>query len=748
MKRLLLGIFGMVFLIGLVYATSVGTDDSDFTRGKVVYTPPTPTGAAIVCADCNLDDLGDVNAGTPNDDEVLTWDDGTSKWIAKAVAAISKWIINPVSLYLYNDSDTLYFNEAQLNITIDARIPPDTNVTTECGDGNYLDGDGVCYHFNDSVKILFSEEQVVYNASVIVTEVGTLDAGDLNSIKQLADGDTYNVSEVSGTPGFLININFTNVVNFNTVAIRGMYDGGAGHTVALELYRVGVGWEERHELTDQSDFGVTTFDVFIGSDFIDEYGTVQFKINHDDPGNINHNYFLDAAFIGQVTGLVSGGDLADLTGRDEACDLLPDVLCKDGSKALTGNWNYGTFNFNGSGDFTTTSIGTFDSVKVYDGIDKKHLELAADSASLGADDRYLAFNVGDDDRTLYLEGDATLDDWFDQSVKKEANVTHHNLSLTGDLNVAGTAQLGNTTIGSGEAGMDYSLNFDGEDNDCVIFWDEDVDSLKIDNSFWIVLPDGHTRNPFRMYEGGIGGTMRTSLELAGTQKWYIRAGATEKGNLAYTTPGGNIGIVMVNAAGTGRTEIVAYQAGGFYFKTSTTSGAGDTNLELLPGGIVKMPGVYDDDIGTERELLIQADGQLGYDGSSIEYKEKVEDLTQIDIDKILQLRPVTYDKIDGSETHQYGFIAEEVNELFPEFVSYKRNIIYKEVCGWEMGNYTCWDEVDKIEVTDIPETINYRKMSVLAIELAQKVQQENQVLKLQMQEVCKLDISKILSWCK
>ena len=166
-------------------------------------------------------------------------------------------------------------------------------------DGSTLSLDRL--EFNDSVKILFAEEQVVYNATLISTTVGTLDSGNLASVLILADGDTYNVSEVTGSPGFLIYVNFTNIVNFNTVALRGMYDGGAGHTIALEIYRVGVGWEERAEITDQTDWGVTTFPVFIGSDFVDS-GTVQLRINHDENGISNHNYFLDAVFIGQVPG--------------------------------------------------------------------------------------------------------------------------------------------------------------------------------------------------------------------------------------------------------------------------------------------------------------------------------------------------------------------------------------------------------------------------------------------------------------
>ena len=219
---------------------------------------------------------------------------------------------------------------------------PDTNFTTECGDGEYGDGSGSCINFNDTVASLFSESQVVYNATSIVTETGTLDSGNITSIQAYGEGDTYNVSEVSNTPGFLINITFTNVTSFNTVALRGKYDGGAGHTVDLELFRLSTQtWDDFGDITDQPDFGVTSFPVFIGSDFINTTiggGTVLFRINHDDPGNPAHDYSLDAVFLGQVTGLITGGGHDDTTGRDDCAMNHPKAMCADGEiRNFTGN---------------------------------------------------------------------------------------------------------------------------------------------------------------------------------------------------------------------------------------------------------------------------------------------------------------------------------------------------------------------------------------------------------------------------
>jgi len=75
-------------------------------------------------ADINLTDLGDVNEPAPADNEVLTWDASITQWVGKTISALSKWIISTTpssNRYLYNDSDTLYFNETALNATIDLR---------------------------------------------------------------------------------------------------------------------------------------------------------------------------------------------------------------------------------------------------------------------------------------------------------------------------------------------------------------------------------------------------------------------------------------------------------------------------------------------------------------------------------------------------------------------------------------------------------------------------------------------------
>jgi hypothetical protein len=72
-------------------------------------------------------------------------------------------------------------------------------------------------------------------------------------------------------------------------------------------------------------------------------------------------------------------------------------------------------------------------------------------------------------------------------------------------------------------------------------------------------------------------------------------------------------------------------------------------------------------------VLIDASGQLGTASSSRRFKEDIQPLGNVS-ERLFGLRPVSfrykqpYD--DGSKPVQYGLIAEEVAEVFPELVVY------------------------------------------------------------------------------
>ncbi|MBD3365732.1 MerR family transcriptional regulator [candidate division WWE3 bacterium] len=113
-----------------------------------------------------------------------------------------------------------------------------------------------------------------------------------------------------------------------------------------------------------------------------------------------------------------------------------------------------------------------------------------------------------------------------------------------------------------------------------------------------------------------------------------------------------------------------------YLGIGTTAPSG----QLHSTGTVFFAGVYDDDLngGTYRDLLVQDDGQLGYDSSSIRYKTNVIDME--DTSWIYDLRPVNYEYKQkdengnyletGTGVMKYGLIAEEVEQVNDSFVFY------------------------------------------------------------------------------
>jgi hypothetical protein len=100
-------------------------------------------------------------------------------------------------------------------------------------------------------------------------------------------------------------------------------------------------------------------------------------------------------------------------------------------------------------------------------------------------------------------------------------------------------------------------------------------------------------------------------------------------------------------------------------------------------------------------VVIDREGQLGTISSSARYKEDIRDMGGAS-DKLLQLRPVTFRYKEayknGAKPLDYGLIAEEVAEVFPELVVYDEN-----------GQ---------------PETVKYRLLSTLLLNELQKQDRE------------------------
>lgn len=141
-------------------------------------------------------------------------------------------------------------------------------------------------------------EWVEYRASAINASVGVVDGGDLNSTFEI-DGDTFNVSEVVGAPGMLLSVNFTGIdpdAECVWVSIWYLYDGNLNHVFEIEVWNfTSSSWITDGLLVDTAVFeweNSTIYGLRIPNEFLSG-GEVRVQLNHETPGNINHDLFID-----------------------------------------------------------------------------------------------------------------------------------------------------------------------------------------------------------------------------------------------------------------------------------------------------------------------------------------------------------------------------------------------------------------------------------------------------------------------
>ncbi len=126
-------------------------------------------------------------------------------------------------------------------------------------------------------------------------------------------------------------------------------------------------------------------------------------------------------------------------------------------------------------------------------------------------------------------------------------------------------------------------------------------------------------------------------------------------------------------------------------------GVGDY-INISDGNGYFFGGLYSDAVGaTRRDLYVDNTGKIGYVSSSERYKENIKNLTTSNVTCLEELIPVIYDRKDGSKQNEIGLIAEQVNEVCPQFVSYKIEPIYENVTEFkktgEYYNETYFDAV-------------------------------------------------------
>ena len=103
-------------------------------------------------------------------------------------------------------------------------------------------------------------------------------------------------------------------------------------------------------------------------------------------------------------------------------------------------------------------------------------------------------------------------------------------------------------------------------------------------------------------------------------------------------------------------------------------------------------------------------GYIYYDSSSLRYKENIQDFGSA-LGKIKELRPVTYDD-KKLKIPSFGLIAEEVNEIAPELVTYK-----------------------DIDGESLPEAVVYDRLTIHLLKAMQEQQEQIESLKKEIEEL-------------
>ncbi len=301
------------------------------------------------CTDCNITNqtiiTGDVAGGNTTEQiQDAAWDvlGGTQTRITVTyddagnavnfVVDDMTSVVNTSYEYQLNSTLTLTFNS-----TYDA-LTPDTNATTACVLGEYLDGGGSCLDVNNTIDI--RTNSTTYFAGNITTNAGTYDAGNVNSLDVVEDGDSYNVSEAAGANPLEIVVNFTGVVTFDNVIMREFYSAGEGHEINVELFHYEDNtWELIDEITDMSDFSITVMFVPDPLHHINATdGNVTIRFRHVQNGNPSHDFFIDYLVLVDGFTPITSSVHDSLSGRDNPVNH-PWAFPIDASRVITGHTN-------------------------------------------------------------------------------------------------------------------------------------------------------------------------------------------------------------------------------------------------------------------------------------------------------------------------------------------------------------------------------------------------------------------------
>lgn len=227
----------------------------------------------------------------------------------------------------------------------------------------------------------------------------------------------------------------------------------------------------------------------------------------------------------------------------------------------------------------------------------------------------------------------------------------------------GTFSLTGNTEGDANIGIGYSSlnnNIDGDDNIGI-------------GQFTLTANTSGTENIALGSSTLFANTTGTNNTGLGTQALFENSSGNSNTAVGFNAgsgiTSGNNNITLGSSAGllltTGDNNIVIGNLG--VAGESDTIRIGDPNVHTN----TYIAGIYNQPALSGLPIFIDADHKLGTIPSSIRFKENIETITPEIANVLLQLRGVSFNyKNDPAMHKEFGFIAEEVDQQFPDLVIY------------------------------------------------------------------------------
>ena len=163
--------------------------------------------------------------------------------------------------------------------------------------------------FSDANKVLVSQD--ITQGDLVVTRKtansietpptkGTISSGTITDAQTWGDGNSINISEVTGAPGIDVSFTFTGVIDFSRVGISAYYTGAiASHYCEIQIYDdTNTTWRTLWTFSGGNSFNYRFSDLPVSAatrvaDYINGSSEVKIRFYHPTSGNASYDLYID-----------------------------------------------------------------------------------------------------------------------------------------------------------------------------------------------------------------------------------------------------------------------------------------------------------------------------------------------------------------------------------------------------------------------------------------------------------------------